>query len=253
MSKVLVIGDSCLDRFVYCRCERLCPEAPVPVLDIIETQESLGMAGNSYRNVISLIPKDDCCLITNPGNEHVTKTRYVEKKTNHMFCRIDSHSKIPHITAEVFEKLLRDLENFSAVIISDYNKGFLNEEDIHRIGENHPLVFLDTKKTLGKWAESMTFIKVNRTEYHNSLPFINEKLKDKIIQTLGENGCQYLGNIWSVKKVEVKNLSGAGDAFLAALVVRYIETGCMSEAIKFANDAATSVVQRIGMATVGEL
>ena len=30
--KVLLIGDSCTDEYVYGSCERLNPEAPVPIL-----------------------------------------------------------------------------------------------------------------------------------------------------------------------------------------------------------------------------
>ena len=51
---VLVIGDSCQDVFCYCECDRLAPEAPVPVLDYKYEQKSPGMAYNAYRNIKSL-------------------------------------------------------------------------------------------------------------------------------------------------------------------------------------------------------
>ena len=44
MKPVLLLGDSCIDKFVYCKCERLCPEAPIPLLDIIKSQTMYLMA-----------------------------------------------------------------------------------------------------------------------------------------------------------------------------------------------------------------
>lgn len=41
--KVLVIGETCRDLFVYCDSNRLCPEAPVPVLNIVDQRENPGM------------------------------------------------------------------------------------------------------------------------------------------------------------------------------------------------------------------
>jgi sugar/nucleoside kinase (ribokinase family) len=86
----------------------------------------------------------------------------------------------------------------------------------------------------------------------NSKPFINEELDEKIIHTMGELGCQHKDKTYPVKHVEIKNLSGAGDSFLAALVVKYLESKDLEESIKFANDSATIVVQKAGMATIGE-
>lgn len=247
---ILVIGDTCKDIFVYCHCERLCPEAPVPVLDIIEKVESWGMAGNVDRNIKSL--NTHCKLVTNYNHSLVTKTRYVEKKTNHMFIRIDSTDKIERISQKELARLL-PLSNYDAVVISDYNKGFLKEEDIEFITRNHPLTFLDTKKILGKWASSAAFIKINRKEYSDSKEQIEKfGLQDKVIQTLGSGGCEYQGQIYPVKGVEVKDLSGAGDSFLAALVVEYLKTEDISKSLVAANEAASIVVQKMGVSVINE-
>ena len=52
--KVLVIGDSCTDKFVYGECNRICPEAPVPVFNPIEQKSNGGMAKNVFNNLITL-------------------------------------------------------------------------------------------------------------------------------------------------------------------------------------------------------
>ena len=53
-AKILCLGDLMLDRFAYCKTERISPEAPVPVLLLQRTQSMLGGAGNVARNVAAL-------------------------------------------------------------------------------------------------------------------------------------------------------------------------------------------------------
>jgi len=133
------------------------------------------------------------------------------------------------------------------VVISDYNKGFLLEEHIEYISSNHNVVFLDTKKTLGAWAEKTSYIKINQAEYRRSEDRLTDVLEEKLIVTLGPRGARHNNVIYAVPEVQIKDLSGAGDTFVASLVVKYIETGSMQESIKFANESATLVVQRRGV------
>ena len=104
---------------------------------------------------------------------------------------------------------------------------------------------------MGEWAKPITFININRKEFRNSLPGIGEfGLEDKIIQTLGSDGCEFRNKNYPVRAVEVKDLSGAGDTFLAGLVVEYLNTKDMDKAIVFANECATKVVQKKGVSCV---
>ena len=52
--KILVIGESCRDVFIYGACDRLAPEAPVPVFNPLRTVENGGMARNVYKNLEAL-------------------------------------------------------------------------------------------------------------------------------------------------------------------------------------------------------
>ena len=61
--RVLVIGDNCIDEFVYGACKRICPEAPVPVFNPIKTVQNRGMAGNVVANLENHIEVD---FVTNP-------------------------------------------------------------------------------------------------------------------------------------------------------------------------------------------
>ena len=51
---VLLIGDSCTDEWAYGSCDRLSPEAPIPVMKFREHQSAPGMAANVYENLKSL-------------------------------------------------------------------------------------------------------------------------------------------------------------------------------------------------------
>ena len=242
MGQILVIGESCKDIFVYCEAIRLAPDVPVPVLRTIQTDENPGMAANVYRNIKSKL--NDCSLHTNPQWESITKTRYMHENSNHMFFRVDSESDIRAID---LGKL--DLSS-ELIVISDYNKGFLTEADIEWICENHQNVFLDTKKVLGEWASKARFIKINDFEYKNSKDKISESLNGKIIHTVGERGCNFQGENFPVTRHEIRDTSGAGDSFMAALVVEFLKTQDIFASIKSANVAASQVVQHRGVGVI---
>lgn len=242
MKDILVIGESCRDIFVYCDTNRLAPDIPVPVLNIINQTENGGMAKNVQRNILNKI--NDCDIITNSDWINVTKTRYVHEKTNHTFFRVDTSHDIKKINLEEINY------NYKIIVISDYNKGFLSESDIETICNNHNLVFIDTKKILGDWALKSKFIKINDFEYQRTKNHISNKLKDKIIHTIGGEGCEYQGKQFKVKKVDVKDTSGAGDSFMVALVVNYLRSNNIEKAIKYANECASEVVKHRGVSII---
>ncbi len=248
MSKILVIGDGCRDVHVYGRCERLAPDAPVPVFIPNYEKRNLGMAGNVYQNIVSMgVP---AILKTNSIN--IEKKRYVHEETNHMFLRVDSGEG----NVERISNLTKDfISEFDLIIISDYNKGFLSEDDIRFICENHDLVFIDTKKSIGEYCKDCAYIKINKNEYAASQKFIQKSswAKDKVIVTLGSLGCRLSEKTYSVDKVEIKDLCGAGDTFMAGLCVNYLKTKDIDKSIIFANECATQVVQLKGVNTINEI
>jgi len=243
MNRVLVIGDSCKDIFVYCAVNRFCPEVPVPILRVRESVTSGGMSLNVQKNFDRL--GMDCDIFTNANWENMTKSRYVHRESNHMFLRIDTDDE-----AEAADIRKIQFSEYDAIVVSDYNKGFLSTGDIKTICESHPTVFIDTKKILGPWAENALYIKINDTEFKNSLPHMTPKLLNKTIHTMGAAGAELNGVRYPVEAVEVKDASGAGDTFMAALVTKYLEKSNIVEAIHFANSCARKVVQHRGVVTV---
>jgi len=240
--KYLVVGESCKDVFVYGESNRLCPEAPAPVFNPTTSTQNGGMAMNVLINMESLGSK--CKIHTNPNWEQVTKTRYVHQNHNHMFLRVDRNDKIERI--KDLNKI--NFKEYDAIIISDYNKGYLHEDDVKYISSRHDNVFLDTKKLLHEsWCSNVRFIKINNQEYEKTKHNVTDRLKKKLIITMGSKGCLLQGTIFGVPTVEIKDSSGAGDTFLSAFAIKFTETNEVDTSIIFANKCATQVVQRRGV------
>ena len=243
--KILVIGDSCTDVFVYGQIDRLCPEAPVPIFQPVSQKENGGMARNVKNNLVAL--GADVHIISNDNG--MKKVRYVDTNSNQMIMRLDENDVCGRI------ENLRDMSfsDYDAIVISDYDKGFLHVDDIQYICEKYEDVFIDTKKEIDDWIMNVKFIKINSIEYNNNVKYIkknNHWLNDKLIVTRGKYGCEFNGNIFDVENVPIKDVSGAGDTFLSALVVEYIKSQDIIKSIRFAQKCTTMVVQKQGVTTV---
>jgi D-beta-D-heptose 7-phosphate kinase/D-beta-D-heptose 1-phosphate adenosyltransferase len=257
---VLVIGDSCKDVFIYGDIERISPEAPVPVFKPTHTEENDGMAKNVANNVEAL----DMHIHTVTNKNSITKIRFVENRSSQMVLRVDEHDHCERIGVSLLEGLTnnkfdnppfgfgsKDEDYYDGIIISDYCKGFLEESDIQHICENNKNVFVDTKKKLGEWIREADYIKINELEYKKNHELLSDDgFKEKLIVTLGNKGCRYNEKDFSVEEVPVKDVSGAGDTFIAGLVRGYLDTNNIESAIEFAQKCTTHVVQKHGVATV---
>lgn len=254
MKKVLVIGDGCKDVFQYGKCERICPEAPVPVFKPLKATNNGGMAVNVYNNLKAL--GVECDILTDSG---ITKTRIIDEVSNQMLLRIDENDQI-FLTLNMYDKLMTfDYNAYIAIVISDYGKGFLTQEIIKHIVDNHSLVFMDTKKKINEWAWNIKFIKINQKEFNENYDYLVYKHPNDVIVTLGKEGAKRYYNDNGECKVEiysnidehpVRDLTGAGDTFLAAIVAKYLENNDICEAIRFANKCAAWVVTQKGVVVV---
>ena len=255
--RVLVIGDSCQDVFVYGDIERISPEAPIPVFKPTHEESNDGMAKNVVNNVESL----DMSIYTITNENSIVKKRYVENRSGQMVLRVDEHDycdrikikKLQGITNNKFTSysLTGTVDKIDAIIISDYCKGFLEESDIEHICKYNKNVFVDTKKKLGEWIKDADFIKINELEYQKNHEVLSEnEFEEKLIVTLGSKGCRYKDKVFNVEEVPVKDVSGAGDTFIAGLVRGYLDTQDIESAIEFAQKCTTHVVQKHGVATV---
>jgi len=252
---VLIIGDSCKDVFIYGDVIRLSPEAPVPVFNPRGEVQNDGMAKNVANNVEAL--ETTIFTITNPNS--IKKIRYVDHKSNQMVLRVDEHDYCDRIDNVLLSTIqnnkchipMNDLVDVDAIIVSDYCKGFLHEDDIKWICDNNENVFVDTKKKLGDWIDNATYLKINSLEYNENKEFFEyNPIVNKTIITKGNEGCLFKGKIYPTDEVEVKDISGAGDTFLAGLVVEYLKSNDIVASIAFAQECTKIVVQKHGVSTV---
>ncbi len=241
MSKILVIGESCTDIFVYGTSERKSPEGNGPVFVPISETYGLGMASNVANNLKAMGAETD--IFSDNGS--IVKTRYVNRDTNELYLRVDENDSVNRVDISK----LANISQYDAIIISDYCKGFLTEEDISNIASLHHLVILDTKKKLGDWCKDLAFIKVNRLEWAGSKDVIrdNEWLFDKIICTLDKKGTTYKHITYPVIPIENADVSGAGDTFISGFVVKYLETNDIGKSIEWGNYCAGEVVKQKGV------
>jgi bifunctional ADP-heptose synthase (sugar kinase/adenylyltransferase) len=240
--KVLVIGETCVDKFIYCSTGRLSPEAPVPVINPTKTISNAGMAGNTYKNVKALAPKAIMASISQKAK--ITKTRYVEEKSNHMFLRVDEGEDFDcqFMWGPFSDSSLAEAD---IVIVSDYNKGFLSNADLKEIARKSKLSILDSKRKLtNDIIEGFTFVKLNESERLNN----PDLTTDNIITTLGKKGAEYKNVLFeSPNPQDTIDVSGAGDTFTAAFIVKYFETKDERASIKYANEKSSEVVSKRGV------
>lgn len=231
MYKILVVGDSCIDIYKYGTITRLSPEAPVPVVEIHTEITIPGMANNVQNNLLKLGCSVDLITTNTPS----TKTRIIDFRSKQHIARIDNNVRSLAVNVTNF--------NYDAIVISDYNYGCVDSALITYIRQNYfGPIFLDTKKKeLAKFTGCI--LKINEPEYN-----LATSLPEELIVTLGSRGAIYKNTIYPTNSVEVVDICGAGDTFLAALCYEYLNThGDLIAAIKFANRAASVTVQHSGV------
>jgi len=251
--RILLIGESCKDEYVYGTCGRICPEAAAICFKSSGvTKSSGGMTANVLANIHSLCPSADVDVVTNTSA--IIKRRFVDLRYNTIVFREDDSDFCER--GEFSDICFKE---YDAIVISDYCKGFLTEEDIRYIssqGRSEAPQFIDTKKTLGRFLNNIDFVKINQEEYDSNVSNLKDILDSckNLIVTCGRNGAIHhskgsLAVQYEADKVDVRDVCGAGDTFLAALVVEYLNEENIESSIKYANEMAARVVRKLGVST----
>ena len=241
--KVLVIGDSCEDIYHYGTCERISPEAAVPILKESSTETKPGMSSN----VVSNLKSFGASVVHVTNERPIKKHRFVDQRFNQHLLRVDQGEDQALDTVDI-KKIKSINTSLDAVVISDYNKGFLSSYDCEKITKyfkNTP-IFVDSKKNdLSCFKNSI--IKINEKEHKTMVKTSNNS---KLIVTLGDKGALYNNKLYKTDKVEVYDVCGAGDVFLSALAVHFLLTNRLEDAIMFANRCASFSVSKFGTYTL---
>jgi D-beta-D-heptose 7-phosphate kinase/D-beta-D-heptose 1-phosphate adenosyltransferase len=191
------------------------------------------MAGNVANNLEAL-----GCYVNYLHGETSTKTRIIDARSKQQIVRIDNDIKSDPLT---FATAIPNV--YDAIIVSDYNKGTVTYELIEELIATKIPVFVDTKKTdlarmQGAW------VKINDLEYSK----ITSECSGLIV-THGASGASVLHHdiTCPAPNVEVSDVTGAGDTFLAAFAYQYINTKNLLQSINFAIKASAVTVQHFGV------
>jgi ADP-heptose synthase, bifunctional sugar kinase/adenylyltransferase len=297
---ICVIGDCMLDHYIWGDVQRISPEAPVPVVNIDKDTYRLGGACNVALNLKQmgcnvslmgligqdsagdklrqLLKENDIAISEASFNRDIStivKTRVIVR--NQQLCRLDRESFFTEQQAEGGLSSLRDaIQNFDAVIVSDYNKGTVSQALLELLvdlkKQKNFFLAVDPKPAHELDYNGVDLLKPNRSEALQlsgvspkpHAPFPLDSVAKRILQryrlrylaiTLGNEGLALLNNdnegcVYPAQDREVFDVSGAGDTALAALVVAFCLKMPMEVAATFANMASGIVVGKVGTAAV---
>ncbi len=216
-----------IDIYQYGQCNRISPEAPVPVIDFTSEEIMLGGAGNVLKNLVSF--GSNCDIISVVGND-ISGRLVVEKfkelnigtdslifdntrrttekcrivSTGQQLIRIDKEDKHP-INNDIEEKIIKyindNIQKYEVILFSDYLKGVLTEkicfEVIMLAKKNNIVTIVDPKgSNYGKY-KNIDLIKPNLSEAEI---LIGKKIKSsEEIKT----ACEILKNLIGCKHVVI--------------------------------------------------
>jgi len=243
--KVLIIGDIIIDKYIYGTSTRLSPEAPVPVVAQKHVVETTGGAGLVYENLKSLGVDVE---LFEYASKKCVKTRVM--CDGHYVTRIDDDHYADGV--EVCNTILRnDFSKYEYVILSDYNKGVLDEsiKIIEHLNKFGCRVIVDPKSHAENY-EGAWLVKPNEKEFQEY--FLN--WHGNIITTrAGKSVVAKIDNeVYEVDvdTVEVSDVTGAGDCFLAAFVYALTKDYDYKKAIELAVKGSRESVQHTGTYTL---
>jgi len=289
----LVIGDIMLDHYIIGNVERLSPEAPVPIVNVNDNIYKIGGAGNVALNLSNL--GINTFIVGEIGNDYsaevlkdlfkengISTKNLIKKKGStttktrimggqQQMVRLDYEELSTGPSEIELKKILKLISNSpSAIIISDYEKGFLSALALKKIiqaanKKNIPLLVDPKGKELEKY-RGATAITPNKKEAYllanltdKDEKFLDSSLKklikkynfNYIAMTQGELGIKHI----TTNKVEefptrtseqVFDVSGAGDTVIATLTACIIGNLPLKDSFELANLAAGIVIRKIG-------
>jgi len=242
MSKVLVLGDRIVDKYIYGTSTRMSPEAPVPIVTYQNEVTTAGGAGLVYENLKSL--GVDVTMLDLFDRASV-KTRII--CNGHYITRIDN-DYVADGSVSLEYVLSQSFDKYDYVILSDYNKGTLEHsvEIIKHINKFDCKVIVDPKTHKSRYKDAW-LIKPNYKEFNN-LDFAD--WKGNIIVTNADKSV--LARIDNreynipVERVEVSDVTGAGDCFLAAFVYALTKKYSYKKSLELAVRGSKESVRHVG-------
>lgn len=217
--RVLVVGDVMLDRYWFGDVQRISPEAPVPVVNVLRRQERPGGAANVACNVAALGAR--CTLLSVVGDDEagralrsgladsgVTQRLHVDTaldttvklrvmSRNQQLIRLDFETRPDH---EVLQACLADYDacvaDSDVVVLSDYAKGGLTHitELVERARRAGRPVVVDPKGRDFRRYRGAALLTPNRRELEEAVGESNSdaELDAKAFELLSEIGVGHI-------------------------------------------------------------
>lgn len=284
---VLLIGDFMIDQYVLCNSTRMSPEAPVPVLNPEETYFTPGGAGNVAINLSELGARVTCIgTVGSDKNGKKLKNLLLQKNINvenlyetdlpttlkkryylkgKQVLRVDIEEINEHWSPK---NLDFDYDKYDIIVLSDYNKGVLNNQWFSKIKAKN--IFVDPKKDDFSFYSNATIITPNlnelqraaNTEINNNdtlvkvcQSMIKNSNLEYILAKKGDKGISIIGRDKFVKhidsyKVNDPDVTGAGDTVIAVFSLSFAKTNDVEKSARIANAVAALVVEKKGTAFV---
>jgi len=188
---ILVVGDLILDQYVWGNVDRISPEAPVPVVNVVRTEYRPGGAGNVAANLASLgcrVTLTGLCgddqsgqtlqaTLSRLGVAHsfIKSSRPTTVKTrviahHQQVVRIDQEENTTvdkNLRGKLLSAVTDSVRQFDGMIISDYAKGLLTEDlvaELIRIAQPRPVI-IDPKGYHYNKYRGATALKPNFKEF----------------------------------------------------------------------------------------
>ena len=156
--RLLVLGDLMLDHYLWGNCERISPEAPVPVVEVQKETSSLGGAGNVAANLVTLGAEpvlvglvgedaraqqlfdafaargvDTRAIVRDPSRPTTMKTRIIAHSQQVVRADWESRADASGSALDgLLDKLERELPKCHALVVSDYGKGVITRPVLDR-------------------------------------------------------------------------------------------------------------------------
>tara|TARA_B110000008_G_C16900652_1_gene536612 strand:+ start:394 stop:1335 length:942 start_codon:yes stop_codon:yes gene_type:complete len=290
---VLLIGDFMIDHYMMGISNRISPEAQVPVVIPRKEYSIPGGAGNVAMNLSAMGANVTCLgvvgddiwgekllsLLKNEGintedidvvKGHPTTLKQRIYSNGKQVARVDTEKIVDYSFLSNIN-LTKHLKKHHVCILSDYNKGIIQNADLennHQMFDTNILI-VDPKKNDFSFYRNANIITPNLNELQKAT---KTKIQDSqsivaactelirkhdfnyIVAKRGAEGMTIIGKNNFIKHIKAHNVedpdvTGAGDTVIAALSIAYAKTQNIEISAHFANNAAAIVVGKSGTAT----
>lgn len=273
-----------LDHYTVGTVSRISPEAPVPVLKVIEEHNLPGGAGNVCLNLEAL--GSHARIIGRVGNDNagtdfksyfkdtsgiLTQDHYPTPVKNRLIAnaqqllRTDVEVLMP-LDSKLENQVLERIEHADVLALSDYGKGFLTDSLLAKLIETNLPTLIDPKGVDFSKYRGCTLIKPNLKEAMAAAPkagtldeiaeqLLEITLAKYLLITRSQDGISLFTPDgqridFPVHSKEVVDVTGAGDTVLSVVSLAMANRLPIEEAVKMANIAASIAIEKVGCARV---